>query len=173
MKKYKYSRKNIARSIQRCSSLQIADIIKKMVIENLLATKPEKVPEPTVFKPWRKFLKDEAISVKVKVTPSKKSDKRKAKLLEEYLNTKFEDNILVKHLSSDNSGATPDDVTHFKHTAKVRPQYISCRKVHKLQELLETNTCGGTTQIRVLDDFWNWSEEVTEKLNQILNYLHL
>lgn len=75
--------------------------------------------------------------------------------------------------TTDNSGATPDEVTHLKHTAKVRPQYISGRKVHKLQELLETNTCGGTTQIRVLDDFWNWSEEVTEKLNQILNYLHL
>jgi len=126
--KYKYSRKNIARSIQRCSNLQIADIIKKMVIEDLLATKPEKVPEPTVFKPWRKFLKDEAISVKVKVTPSKKSDKRKAKLLEEYLNTKFEDNILVKHLSTDRGGATTKvsrEGATLKHTAKVRPLTIN------------------------------------------------
>ena len=163
--KYKYSRKNIARSIQRCSSLQIADFIKKMVIKNLLATKPEKVPEPTVLKPWRKFLKDEAISVKVKVTPSKKSDKRKAKLLEEYLNTKFEDNILVKHLSTDKGGATTKvsrEGATLKHTAKVRP----------LQEFIQTETAYGITTVKVLNDFWNWSKEVTNYINEIIDHLN-
>lgn len=47
--------------------------------------------------------------------------------------------------------------------------FRSNKKVHQLKELINVNYCGGTTEIKVLDDFWNWSKEVTEAINLLLN----
>lgn len=147
--------------------------------------RPDRVIEPKVFKKWREFIKDELNSIKVKVTPNKMGDKKNAKLCEEMLDEVFKEFChkpfqypygTPSQLSSDQGGATTKvsrEGATLKHTAKVRPKYITGRKVHQLQELLQTDTCGGMTQIKVLDDFWNWSEEVTEKINQILSYLHI
>lgn len=82
--------------------------------------------------------------------------------------------LLKKDLlaTTDRGGATPGEETRLKHTAKVRPKFVIDRKVHKLQEFLQVNTCGGVTDITVLDDFLNWSEEVTNKLKEIIDYLN-
>jgi hypothetical protein len=49
-----------------------------------------------------------------------------------------------------------------KHTAKVRP----------LQEFIQTETTYGITTVKVLNDFWNWSKEVTNSINEIIDHLN-
>ena len=84
-------------------------------------------------------------------------------------------NVTRAKQSTDRGGATTKvsrEGATLKHTADVRPKFMIDRKVHKLQEFLQVNTSGGVSDITVLDDFWNWSEEVTDKLNSIIDYLN-
>lgn len=90
----------------------------------------DKLIEPKIFKKWKEFIDKDGNSIKVKVTPHKKSDIKLAKLCEEFLEKEFNHRPFQypygtpSQLSSDIGGATTKlsrEGASLKHTAKVRP----------------------------------------------------